>query len=566
MANATCQFTQDTNVGADGRSVLGFTSDTDVTLTDAGGFAANTTWLWEIISWPSPLSTPPTITNSTSQVATVTNPFFDGIYIVRLTRTENGVTTVDIKFFGVADEDGLYLPSAGQTGAMSNMDPTPTLSQLAGWVGRLDASSNVLLDAYLRYLKRVTKPLKMRGVVGAYGGSTTTPWYIDPVNGSDANDGLSSGTALQSIEEFTKRLGLQVIDGLTVDVILLNDAVYGSYSYGPVIKARFANDGKLTFTGQATVIATDTIASVTPWSNGVVGDYTLTHTNVTSLAGYFARITQGPNTGATSPIMKVTGTNSFRGSWSNINTGGTTIEPSVGDAVEIYRVTKITGGVTIDIEGLGQGVLFSMLDMGVPSSPPVDSVVIAKGGATFINCALHGVHVNRSGRLNAGEVFVDGFLVEGEAEIFNSSFTVSGGASALIVQGGGSVLITGDILVQGSSISVGDALRGSGEVISTRAFGGADIAVTDYTSDAVVVYPGSRLLLDDNMFLKDAAAGSLVGFKVLSGGQIAYNSGFTPFVSGTAPATFAKVGGTSKTLGQIPYFEVTNGAAFVVYQ
>jgi len=152
MANATCQFTQGAIVGGNGQSVVGFVVSSVVTMTDAGGNAANTTWQWTIISWPGPLSGPPPITNATTRVATVT-PTLDGVYIVRLTRVENTVTTIDIKFFGVIDADGLILPSAGQTGAMTNVGGSPLLAQAAGWMGRLDASTDLFVDAYLRFLK-----------------------------------------------------------------------------------------------------------------------------------------------------------------------------------------------------------------------------------------------------------------------------------------------------------------------------------------------------------------------------------------------------------------------------
>src|SRR5581483_8193019 len=135
MSNAICQFTQGVSVGGNGQSVVGFVINTLVTMTDAGGNAANTTWQWTILSWPGPLSSPPSITGATAQVATVT-PTLDGVYIVQLTRVENGVTSIDIKFFGVVDADGLILPSAGQTGDMTNVGASPSLATKAGWMGR----------------------------------------------------------------------------------------------------------------------------------------------------------------------------------------------------------------------------------------------------------------------------------------------------------------------------------------------------------------------------------------------------------------------------------------------
>jgi len=149
MALATCQFTQGAVIGGSGQSVFGFQPNQTVTLTDDGGAGADS-YLWEILSWPAPVGSAPVITNDTLQVATVT-PTSDGVYIVRLTRTDgvNGTTT-DIKFFGVEDEDALTLPSAGQTGNMTNQT---ALAQKAGWGGRANAATNFQLDAYLRFLK-----------------------------------------------------------------------------------------------------------------------------------------------------------------------------------------------------------------------------------------------------------------------------------------------------------------------------------------------------------------------------------------------------------------------------
>lgn len=148
MANAACQFTQGVTVGGSGQSVFGFARNTAVTMTDDGGAGA-ISYLWEILSWPAPLSSPPTITNSTLQVATVT-PTLDGVYIVKLTRVDGTGTSTDLKFFGVVDEDNLTLPSAGQTGAMTNQSNN---ARLAGWAGRANATTNFQLDAFLRFLK-----------------------------------------------------------------------------------------------------------------------------------------------------------------------------------------------------------------------------------------------------------------------------------------------------------------------------------------------------------------------------------------------------------------------------
>lgn len=119
-------------------------------MTDDGGPGA-TSYSWQIVSWPPSLASAPAITNSTTQVATVAAPTVDGIYIVLLTRVDGPTTTTDLKFFGVADEDGHYLPSAGQTGFMANGSVN---AQKAGWAGATNATTNFQLDSYLRWLKQ----------------------------------------------------------------------------------------------------------------------------------------------------------------------------------------------------------------------------------------------------------------------------------------------------------------------------------------------------------------------------------------------------------------------------
>lgn len=177
MANATCQFTQGVIVGGSGQSVLGFSPNVLVTMTDNGGAGA-ISYLWEIVSWPSPLSSPPSITNSTQQVATVT-PALDGTYIVKLTRVDGTGTTTDLKFFGVQDNDGLTLPSAGQTGSMTNQSLN---AQKAGWAGRANASTNSQIDAYLRFLK--VRAGQYVGQVDTIAHSSSSPVTVQVQEGS----------------------------------------------------------------------------------------------------------------------------------------------------------------------------------------------------------------------------------------------------------------------------------------------------------------------------------------------------------------------------------------------
>lgn len=214
MAVAQCQFTQGGTVGGDGQSVLGFSSGSQITMTDKGGAGA-TSYLWEIINWPAPLSSAPTITNSTSQVATVT-PTQDGVYIVRLTRTDVGNgTTVDIQFFGIEDSEGHHLPVAGMSGNITNVGGSPTLAQAAGWMGREDASTNVLLDAYLRWCKAAAKNVQNFPIVAGKQVADSDSWLAVGSLQIDPSQYPSYATA-----DF--EVALSVTSGQTTEVRLYN--------------------------------------------------------------------------------------------------------------------------------------------------------------------------------------------------------------------------------------------------------------------------------------------------------------------------------------------------------
>jgi len=188
VAFATIQITQGAVIGGSGESVLGFDRTTGITLTDDAGAGA-LSYQWEIISWPGPDAAAPTIGTPTAQVATITPPgggITDGIYIVKLTRNDvaDGVTT-DVRFFGVEDLDGLSLPVAGMNRTMSNVGGSAA-AQEAGWFGRADGSTNVLLDAFLRLRRKREGRYQGLSVTSTH--SSGTPIVTELVYGVDAPD------------------------------------------------------------------------------------------------------------------------------------------------------------------------------------------------------------------------------------------------------------------------------------------------------------------------------------------------------------------------------------------
>ena len=403
-----------------------------------------------------------------------------------------------------------------------------------------------------------------RSVTGSPGAATVQQWYIDEATGSDSNSGLTAGSALKTLDEYFARLGEQPIDGIVVTLNIMSDITYADGAKSAPIKARFKNGGELWIVGQRNVVATDTIAAVAAWSptSGVVGSYTLTNTTTTSLVGAYVRISSGSNMSTKTPIVKSTGAKSFRGLW--IDSVGNAVEPAVGDAVEIYYPTKIVGNVSIDSEGAtGQGVLFQDLEIGTPGQN--HSVACRTGAVTLYESIAHGYDVWKG----ASGSIIQSYVVEhrcyGAVQTWGSVFTSAGG-DAFNARGGGVIAVYGHTLVQGYGMSAGHPLEGPGVIVSSTTFGAAPIAVVDYAVDAVTAYPNSSVVTQDRLFIRDAAAGGLTGYRAMAAGGILYASGMVPASTGTAPATFAKIGGTTKTSAQVPYTEATNCASFAVNQ
>ncbi len=189
-------------------------------MTDDGGSGA-TSYLWQIVSWPPSLASAPTITNASAQVATVAAPTVDGVYIVLLTRVDGGVTTTDLKFFGVADEDGHYLPSPGQTGFMANSSVS---SQKAGWAGATNASTNSQLDAYLRWLKRHSGRYFGHSVAVAHSSASTVVTQVTFGTSRSFRDLTLTGSGL-----YTEDLITGTTDGAVVRYLVSLSSTSGGF-------------------------------------------------------------------------------------------------------------------------------------------------------------------------------------------------------------------------------------------------------------------------------------------------------------------------------------------------
>jgi hypothetical protein len=183
MPSASIQFSQGVTTGGAGQSVLGFVTGTQVNFTDAAGGGASS-WAWSIVGWPGSLGSAPTIVNPSSQTANIASPSVDGVYVIKLVRTDPGpVVTTDVRFFAIGDADyGYCLPSAGMTGNMTNIGGS-SVAQNAGWEGTASASTNVFVDGLLRFLRASVG--RFFGPPGTINFSSASPLTTTIVDGTD---------------------------------------------------------------------------------------------------------------------------------------------------------------------------------------------------------------------------------------------------------------------------------------------------------------------------------------------------------------------------------------------
>lgn len=164
----------------------------------------------------------------------------------------------------------------------------------------------------------ISRALSVTGVSTAIAASQAAAaaqaaWFIDPVNGSDAATGLTSGTALKTDRERARRVGAAPIT-TAIKVTLLGSASSGDYLSPPIV----GPGGFVLFTGSpgATTNRTGTLTAAAAQSGnsqGTVSDSSLpTSWAASSLLARRLRITSGARAGAVTwianePVAKTAG-------------------------------------------------------------------------------------------------------------------------------------------------------------------------------------------------------------------------------------------------------------------
>lgn len=312
---------------------------------------------------------------------------------------------------------------------------------------RFDSQSTLTHDGYT-----VAQPLAGSGrwlrenIPDGYWAQQTV-WYIDPINGNDENDGLTSLTALGSGYELGRRWGI----GSTITVpVTVN--ILGTGLVGCAWDVKVNHSGAIYVLGARTQVTTGTISSytgvVTTYNTAVKAILATSGTNFATQVGKRMRITSGARTDARAVVDADNGGNScltttwllptadrFNGNDIQ-NATPSRVTPQAGDSFEIYTVPQIVGGPLkvecseVFVAGSGDakcGFILENLDLGAVSpnhrlniSAGQDVKSITAISINMIRARIYGIH---NGLITTSSIMSN-------MQLFDSELWLLGGNSA----------------------------------------------------------------------------------------------------------------------------------------
>lgn len=411
-------------------------------------------------------------------------------------------------------------------------------------------------------------------------------WYIDPINGSDTNDGRTPATALRTDAERQRRWG---------QVTLLGAGGPYTVTYmsnlPPEDPVNFPNvlvglDAGLRIRGQTTVAKTPDITAVrtlnratqTPWA------ITSADLNAGDIFGRLIRIVGGGGSdGAYARIVKDEGANVFRTTpfqiqdFPNINAAGQ-VTPTAADNYEVINLPAISCGIW----------QFSQMSNGQPqynfggvpnNAVSIETLIVNGGFDTFqgviwssnlqvwaFQCMLQDIGLCGPALFTI-EGCLDGFSFVGAGAFVRiaggaSLLTTEGGFAQLVATSGAQLLIDGDWIFQDASVALNAGCDCQMGLVSFFDQSASDIALFANPGATVTsrnLFYGADLIWGTNN------SGHAV--KMGSGAKLLYVT--KPTVNGGLGAgREALVGATDKQWGAIPFNDsgaTASTAAIVAY-
>lgn len=167
-------------------------------------------------------------------------------------------------------------------------------------------------------------------------------WYVDPVAGNDERNGLTSGTALKTFAELTRRWGPNPVILQLTDIFILNDLPFTD----PISFSNIYAPNMINVHGTTTPVKTGTLTSYTPQNDGLnlaqIGDTSLTVSGFGPYIGDRIKFTSGAAIGLVSWLQRNDG--SKKASMLLPSYGFTSVDAAPGDSYVIESLTLVPVG------------------------------------------------------------------------------------------------------------------------------------------------------------------------------------------------------------------------------
>jgi hypothetical protein len=242
------------------------------------------------------------------------------------------------------------------------------------------------------------------GIRAGYPGAITQEdFYVDWDDGDDDNDGTSENEAIKTIERLEQLLARGVVDGRINGGTVFVHILSADHEENIELVVRCSHAGRLLIYDDRAVaaraIASHPITSRVNWSTvtPVEASFTCSAIPTTIAAlpsgggvGYLAVITASATSdhvgASTWVVAETSARTALCPGWWQPDLFGT-IDASVGDTVAFCRLRKLSGSVTVRVEGNGR-VEFQDLEVG--TSEEAHSVNVPNGSVRFTRCLVHG--------------------------------------------------------------------------------------------------------------------------------------------------------------------------------
>lgn len=415
----------------------------------------------------------------------------------------------------------------------------------------------------------------VRDALGSPGAGLVTAWFVDSVQGDDANDCRHAGSAsapggagaCKDLAEVLRRFGTQPITALSF-VYLSGDFSANSYVFSTLGTLGFpyfigeriytGADGGPYFQGR--------ITGYVGWDGGahqegvvtvgplVDGGPALDPSTLNTLNGYALEVVDGGIPGLGVLIGPQTDAGTFISPGGSVTQTFGPEEPSIGDVVQAYRLTPISTAPGATAVFTGGAVLENVSIGSTTHSVSVSSSIPGPWGSIELDsCMVAGLDV-----FDGSWVFSYGSALRFNTHVYGRAQFTSTLTQSLLVRSNGTLELDENNVTVTGGIWSGE-YDGFGHIILS-----GPSMVANYSSPCLHLSDGVRANIKGYFWCRNSL-GAQPALKVESGSMALYVSGFAPAAVGTVATAPWIIGGTGTDAG-LPQVNSTNFSGIVVAQ